>query len=45
VAANSRIVVVIFVTSGQSNLTKGRIPAAHGRFSGIRQMAPVCITT
>jgi len=29
-------------TSGPSNLTKGRIAAAHGRFSRIRQMAPVC---
>jgi len=23
-------------------LTTGRIAAAHGRFSGIRQMAPIC---
>jgi len=23
-------------------LTEGRIAAAHGRFSGIRQVAPVC---
>jgi len=29
-------------TSGQSNLTTGRIAAAHGRFNGIRQVAPVC---
>jgi len=29
-------------TSGQSNLTAGRIAAAHGQFNGIRQMAPVC---
>jgi len=26
----------------QSNLTTGRIVAAHGRFSGIRQVARVC---
>jgi len=32
------------VTSGHSNLTTGCIDAAHGLFSGIRQMAPVCIT-
>jgi len=29
-------------TGGQSNLVTGRIAAAHGRFSGIRQVAPVC---
>ena len=29
-------------TSGQSNLTTGRIAAAHRRFNGIRQVAPVC---
>jgi len=29
-------------TSGQSNLTKGRIAAADGQFSRIRQVAPVC---
>jgi len=29
-------------TSGQSNLTIGRMAAAHGRFSGIRHVAPVC---
>ena len=28
--------------SGQSNLTTGRIVAAHGRFNGIRQVVPVC---
>jgi len=32
------------VTSGHSNLTTGCIAAAHGLFSGIRQMAPVCTT-
>jgi len=26
---------VVIITSGQSNLTKGRIAAAHGWFSGI----------
>jgi len=29
-------------TSGQSNLTKGRITVAHGRFSRIRQVATMC---
>jgi len=29
-------------TSGHSNLTQGRITAAHGRFSRIRHVAPVC---
>jgi len=29
-------------TSGKRNLTKDRIAAAHGRFSGIRQVAPEC---
>jgi len=29
------------ITSGQNKLTKGRI-AAHGWFSGIRPVAPVC---
>jgi len=29
-------------TSGQRNLTKGRIAAADGRFSRIRQVAWVC---
>ena len=28
--------------SGQSNLTKGRIATAHGHFSRIRQVAPMC---
>jgi len=31
---------IIIVTSGQSNLTTGRITATHGRFSGIRQVQP-----
>jgi len=30
------------ITSGQSNFTLGRIAVAHGRFSRIRQMAPMC---
>jgi len=30
------------MTSGQSNLTTGRITAAHGWFSGICQVAVVC---
>ena len=28
--------------SGQNNLTKGHIAAAHGRFNRIRQVAPIC---
>jgi len=30
------------ITSGQTNLTQGRIAAADGRFSRIRHVAPVC---
>jgi len=30
------------ITSDQSNLTTGRIAAAHGRFNGIRQIAAAC---
>jgi len=30
---------------GQSNLTTGRIAAAHGWFNGIRQVAPVSSPT
>ena len=33
---------LVITTSGQSNLTTGRVAAAHGRFDGIRQVAPVC---
>jgi len=29
---------IIIVTTGQSNLTTGCIAAAHGRFTGIRQV-------
>jgi len=32
----------VTITSGQSNLTTGRIAAAQRRFNGIRQVAPVC---
>ena len=35
-------VVATLITSGQSNLTQGRIAAAHGRFSRILQVAPLC---
>jgi len=34
---------IITITSGQSNLTKGLIADAHGRFSRIPQVAPICI--
>ena len=40
-ASHSQSTIVI-ISSGQSNLTKGRIAAAHGRFNGIRQMASMC---
>jgi len=30
------------ITSGHSNLTKGRIAAAHGRFYCIRHVVPMC---
>jgi len=30
------------ITSGQSNLTKGCLAGAHGRFSRIRQVVPTC---
>ena len=33
---------MLIITSGQSNLTTGRIATTHGRFNGIRQVAPVC---
>jgi len=34
--------LTITITSGQSNLMKGRIAAACGRFNGIQQVEPVC---
>jgi len=34
----------LVIVSGQSNVTKGCIATARGRFSGIRQMAPVYTT-
>ena len=44
---NDKLFLIIasqyYKTSGQSNLTRGRIAAAHGRFSGIRQVALECI--
>jgi len=33
------------IASGQSDLTKGRIAAANGLFSRIRQVAPMCTPT
>ena len=33
---------IIIITNGQSNLTQGRITAAHGWFSRILQVAPMC---
>jgi len=29
------VMTMVLITSGQSNLTAGRIAVAHGRFSGI----------
>jgi len=39
------IIIIIIITSGQSDLTTGRIAAAHGQFNGIQQVAPVCTST
>jgi len=33
------------IICGQSNMTTGCIAATRGRFSGIRQVAPVCTGT
>jgi len=33
---------IIIITSGQSNLTLGRITAAHERLNHIRHVAPMC---
>jgi len=35
--------MMMIKTSGQSNLTKGRIAAEHERFNRIRQVTPICI--
>jgi len=32
----------LYITSSQSNLTKGRIAAANGEFNSVLQMAPMC---
>ena len=32
----------LYITSSQSNLTKGRIAAADGEFNSVLQMAPMC---
>jgi len=37
--------ILVILAGGQSNLTTGRIATAHGWFSGIRQVAPVCVCT
>ena len=34
--------ITAVTTTGRSNLTQGRINAAHGRFIRIRQVAPMC---
>jgi len=36
------ILAIIIITSGQSNLTQGRIAAVHGLLNNIRQVAPMC---
>ena len=38
----TRLKASAIITSDQSKLTTGRIAGIHGRFSGIRQMAPAC---
>jgi len=35
----------VIITSGQNNLTKGRIATTHGRFSRIRQVVPICTSS
>jgi len=35
----------VVMTSGQSNLTTGRIAAGHGRFTGIHQVTPMYTLT
>jgi len=34
------MMMMILITSGQTNLTTGRIADAHGRFNIIRKVAP-----
>jgi len=34
--------LAVIITSGQSNLTQGRIAAAHRRFNRIPRVAPIC---
>jgi len=36
------MVALLIITSGQSNLTEGRIAIADGRFNRIRHVAPMC---
>jgi len=38
------IIIIIILTSGQSNLKKDRIAATHGRFSRVRQVVPACFS-
>jgi len=37
--------ILVILAGGQSNLTTSRIATTHGWFSGIRQVAPVCVCT
>ena len=37
------MIIIIITTSGQRNLTTGRIAAAYRRFNSIRQVVTVCI--
>jgi len=39
------LLMIIVITSDQSNLTTGCIAAAHGQFSGFCQVTPVCSRT
>jgi len=34
--------LIVIIISGQSNLTKGHMTAAHGQFSRICQVSPIC---
>jgi len=42
---NTNSVLIALTTSGQSNLTTGRIAATHGQFNGIRQVVPAVTPT
>jgi len=45
ISASGSVLIIVIITSGQSNLTTCCIAIAHRRFSGICQVAPVCTLT